>query len=306
MFNQNEQIAVLLMAYGSPDDASKVGEYFTHIRKGVRPSEEFIKRIEERYVAVGGKTPLLNITRQQQEELQKILDQKHGEGKYCVFIGMKHWYPYIKDTLKEIEKKGIKKVIALALAPHYSKMSIGGYQRFIDEEKNELSVILIESWHTNKGYLDTIVLHMKEVLSSTLFTQSPHIIFTAHSLPEKIRTWDDPYEGQLKVTATLIAEKFPHHEWSFAYQSMGQTSEPWIGPHLLEALREKRDRGVTDVLIVPVGFVTDNLEILYDIDMEAKNIANDLGIHLERTKMCNTHSMFIEGIAQEITDATVM
>jgi ferrochelatase len=322
--------AVLLMAYGSPENVDEVGDYFTHIRRGVRPSGEFIEKISARYRAVGGKTPLLKITKEEAAALGALLDARRGKGAYKVFIGMKHWHPFIKDTLEEIKKEGIEEVIAIALAPHYSKMSIGGYQKFLDEAKGDLKLKLVESWHTNPKLIECISKQILEKLTQTSDLnhsnilqnirmilpkdfEEVHIIFTAHSLPEKIREWNDPYESQILETAELVMKQLIHSsilqntgmdlrgdgsklEWSVAYQSMGQTGEPWIGPHLLEKMTELKNNGVKAVLVVPIGFVSDNLEINYDIDIEAQNKARELGIKLARTKMRNTEPLFIEAL----------
>lgn len=292
---KNNMKGILLMAYGSPNSVQEVGEYFTHIRRGVRPSDDFIARIEDRYRAVGGRTPLLEITRSQASALQMLLDQKEGVGTYKVYVGMKHWHPLIKNVFEEIRNDGIEEVLALALAPHYSKMSIGGYGRFIEEARGDCSVELIESWHTEPSLITCIVDQIKKTLGNAP-NQHPHFIYTAHSLPEKIREWHDPYERQIEETATLIAEQFPTTSWSVAYQSMGSTSEPWIGPHLLDEIERLSTTGTKDVLVIPIGFVSDNLEISFDIDIEARGKAQSLGMTLRRPEMRNTHPLFIEAL----------
>jgi len=297
MTERNKTKAVLLMAYGSPETIADVAPYFTHIRGGVRPKDEHIQNLEARYKAVGGKTPLYEITKKQAAELQKKLDEKHGAGAYKVFIGMKHWHPYIKEVLAEIRKEGIAEVIAIALAPHYSKISIGGYQKALDEAGEGMNIKLVKSYHTNQALLACIEDQISEKLKATDFKSKPHIIFTAHSLPERIRTWDDPYEKQLLETSRLVAEKFPEYDWSFSFQSEGHTGEPWIGPDILNTLRSLKASGETSVIICSVGFVADHLEILFDLDVEAQELAHELGLEVVRTDSRNAHPLFIEALS---------
>jgi len=263
----------------------------------VKPHDDHIANLEERYKAVGGKTPLHVITKQQAEGLQKKLNERHGAGAYKVFIGMKHWHPYIKDVLAEIKKEGITEVIAIALAPHYSKISIGGYEKALHEGGEGLTIKLIESYHTNQSLLKCIEEQISEKLKSTEFKGKPHIIFTAHSLPERIRTWNDPYEKQLLETSRLLGEKFPEYNWTFSFQSEGHTGEPWIGPDILNTLRSLKASGESSVLVCSVGFVTDHLEILFDLDIEAQQLAKELDLQLVRTESRNAHPLFIEALS---------
>ena len=295
------------MAYGSPENLSEVEPYYIHIRKGVRPPEALIKNLQDRYAKVGGKTPLHQITKDQAAHLQRMLDEKKGVGEFKVFIGMKHWHPYIKDVLKEIENEGIEKVVALALAPHYSKISIGGYQTALDEAASGADIRLIESWHKNAHLIDCIVDQLRDGLAGFPDGTKPHVVFTAHSLPERILTWNDPYPAQLAETSRLVAEKAAFAakgiEWSFAFQSAGMTGEPWLGPDINDALLSLKKEGKKDILICPIGFVSDNLEIVYDLDIESQELAAREGINLRRTSLRNTHPAFIEALYDEVTKA---
>ena len=295
--------AVLLMAYGSPENLSEVAPYYTHIRGGVRPDEALIRSLEDRYRAVGGKTPLHEITRAQAAALQKLLDQEQVLGKFKVFIGMKHWHPFIKDTLEELRKNGIHEIIALALAPHYSQISIGGYKKILDELKHEDEEIkLVEHWHTNKYLIDCIISQLREKLAEFQkeFAAQPYVLFTAHSLPERIRTWNDPYESQLLETSNLIIKNFPNLKWGFSFQSAGMMGGPWIGPDINENLVALKNKGEDNILVCPIGFVSDNLEIVYDLDIESKKLADENGITLRRTDMRNTHPLFIQALYEEV------
>jgi ferrochelatase len=299
MQTKDKKTAVLLMAYGSPEDLSEVAPYYTHIRGGVRPDEKLIQNLEDRYRAVGGKTPLHEITRAQAAALQKLLDNTKGIGTYSVYIGMKHWHPFIKDTLEEIKKENIGEIIALALAPHYSQISIGGYKKILDGLKNEQeNISLIEHWHTNPYLIDCITEQIREKLSE--FKENPYVLFTAHSLPERIRTWNDPYESQLLETSNLIAKNFSDLRWGFSFQSAGMTGEPWIGPDINENLISLKNKGEENILVCPIGFVSDNLEIVYDLDIESQQIAKENGINLKRTDSRNTHPLFIQALYDEV------
>jgi ferrochelatase len=304
MSTQNKT-AVLLMAYGSPENLDEVAQYYTHIRGGVRPDEALITSLEDRYRAVGGKTPLHEVTRAQAAALQKMFDEKHPD-QFKVFIGMKHWHPFIKDTLEEIRADEITDIIAIALAPHYSQISIGGYKKILDELKKENETIhLIESWHTNTYLISCIVEQIQEKIKD--FETIPYILFTAHSLPERIRTWNDPYESQLLETAELIAKEikqnFPNLKWGFSFQSAGMMGGPWIGPDINENLITLKSKDETNILVCPIGFVSDNLEIVYDLDIESKKIGEENKINLKRTDMRNTHPLFIQALYEEILKA---
>jgi len=297
MENKTTPTAVLLMAYGSPETTADVAPYFTHIRGGVRPEEKLITEIEERYRRVGGKTPLYEITKRQAAGLQELLDERAGHGKFKVYVGMKHWHPFIKDVLAEIKKEGIKKVIAIALAPHYSKMSIGGYENFLAEAGDGLNIELVESWHTNPHLIAGIVAQIHAALAENMYGEKPpYLVFTAHSLPERIREWRDPYEAQLLETSRLIASHFSDYEWDFSFQSAGHTKEPWLGPDILDTLADLKKKGKDRILVTSIGFVADNLEILFDLDIEAQETAKQLGIALARTEMRNTHPLFMEAL----------
>jgi ferrochelatase len=311
--SQMPPTAVLLMAYGSPENLAEVEPYYIHIRGGVRPNDALIKNLEDRYRQVGGKTPLHEITRDQAAHLQDMLDKREGKGRFKVFIGMKHWNPFIKETFEKMSREGIEKVIALALAPHYSKISIGGYQKSLEEaaagmtgSPKKISYTLVESWHTNPYLIDCIADQLKESLKEFAagpHDKKPHVIFTAHSLPERIKTWSDPYPEQLLETCRLIAEKMAEAtatiEWSFAFQSAGMTGEPWLGPDINDVLAAAKKKGIDDIIICPIGFVSDNLEIIYDLDIESQALAAREHIHLKRTPLRNVHPLFIEVLYEE-------
>ena len=296
-------IGVLLMAYGTPETPDQVEAYFTHIRGGRVPSPESVAHLQHRYELVGGKTPLLAITEATREALERQLNDG-SEMPYRVYAGMKHWHPYIADVLARMAADGIREFVAIALAPHYSRISIGGYRKAVEEGAAALgnpftAITMVESWSLQPEYLDLMAEHIRAAREQFTPEERERIltVFSAHSLPERIRTWDDPYESQLLASSAAVAERLGLRDWRFAWQSAGNTGEPWIGPDILDYLEELHTEGVTTVLQVPIGFVADHLEILFDIDYEAKNKARELGMHLERTAMPNATPGFIRALA---------
>lgn len=296
-------IGVLLMAYGTPETPDQVEAYFTHIRGGRVPSPESVAHLQHRYELVGGQTPLLAIT----EATRAALERELNEGpdtQYRVYAGMKHWHPYIADVLARMAADGIKHFLAVALAPHYSRISIGGYRRAVEEGAAALgnpfeSITMVESWHLQPEYLDLMAEHIRVAREKFAPEERAAIltVFSAHSLPERIRTWDDPYESQLLASSAAVAERLGLGDWRFAWQSEGNTGEPWIAPDILDYLETLHAEGITTVLQVPIGFVAEHLEILFDIDYEAKQKAGELGMHLERTAMPNATPGFIRTLA---------
>lgn len=296
---QGEKIGVLLMAYGSPDSLNDVEAYFTEIRRGQKPKPEEVEELRERYKRIGGRSPLLEITKGQAMALEASLKAQGVNSQ--VYVGMKHWYPFIEDAVKSMLDDGIRRVVAVVLAPHYSKMGIGGYMEALITAKSNvnttLSISFVESWSENPLFLRAWVERIQTAL--TRFQPSvkdPFAVFTAHSLPESVMQPDDPYPTQLQESCRRVAEMANLSRWTFAYQSAGLRKEKWLGPDILERLRELAGFGDHNVLIVPIGFVSDHLEILYDIDVECQEFAKANGINLLRTEMLNTSPTFIAAL----------
>lgn len=293
--------AVLLMAYGTPERLEDVGAYFADIRGGRTPSPEAIRHLQERYEKVGGGTPLLKITRDVGERLERELAA--GDGSRRVYMGMRHWHPYIADTMKRMAADGVRNVTAIVLAPHYSRMSIGAYRRKVEEAQAALgspfAIEFVERWGMDPAFLAMMRGLVEQGLARFPAAERDGVtvVFTAHSLPVRIREWNDPYEDELHASARAVAEGLGLADWRFAWQSAGGTGEPWIGPDILEFLEELHAQGVRHVLQVPIGFVCDHLEVLYDIDIEAKEKARSLGMVLERTELPNARPEFIRVLA---------
>lgn len=289
--------AVLLMAYGTPDSLAAVPEYYAHIRGGRMPAPALVADLQERYRAVGGVTPLLERTREVRDRLAEAF-AAGGEPRR-VYVGMKHWHPFVAETVREMASDGVEEVTALVLAPHYSRMSVGGYRRHLEEavrEHDGPSVELVERWGTEPEFIDLMAGLVREGLAH-LSPGDVTVVFTAHSLPVRIREWNDPYEEELLASSRLVAEAAGLREWGFAWQSAGASGEPWIGPDILDHLGTLADAGVRQVLQVPIGFVADHLEVLYDIDVEARRRAGELGLRFERTRLPNADLRFVAALA---------
>jgi len=299
---------VLLMAYGTPETPDQVEPYFTHIRGGRTPSPEAIANLQHRYQLVGGRTPLLDITRAVQAALATELERE-APGRYRVYAGMKHWHPFIGDVMAQMAAEGLCEVIAVALAPHYSRISIGGYHKAVDEAQERLGqpfhVTFVESWGLQPEFLEMMTALVRSGLEQfpAAVRDSVLLVFSAHSLPQRIRTWADPYEAQLHASSAAVAERLGGRVWRFAWQSAGETGEPWIGPDICDYLETLRAEGVRNVLQIPIGFVAEHLEILFDIDYEATHKAETLGMTLHRTALPNTTAPFIRTLATVVAGA---
>jgi len=277
--------AVVLMAYGSPTRIEDVPAYLDDIRGGRSVRPESVTEFVERYERVGV-SPLNEITEAQRAGLEREL-----AGEVPVYVGMKHWEPRIRGAAERALADGAQRIVGLVLAPHYSRLSIGGYAQRLEEAiRGRAELAMVESWHDHAPYLD--------VVADRIRGTDAHVVFTAHSLPERILADGDPYPDQLHETARLAAERAGVEDWSFAFQSESATGEPWLGPDILAHLEALHDRGVTRVLVAPIGFVADHLEILWDIDVEARDKAAELGLDLDRIESMNDDPAFLRALAE--------
>jgi protoporphyrin/coproporphyrin ferrochelatase len=306
-------IGVLLMAYGTPETPDQVEQYLTHIRGGRAPSAESVARLRQRYELVGGRTPLLDITNELRAALERELNAAAVGPTYRVYVGMKHWRPFIGDVVPRIAADGVGELIAVALAPHYSRISLGGYRSALTEALAAMTdpprVRFIDSWHVHPQFIEFTAARVAAALADFPAAANGKrdgdvlTVFSAHSLPTRIREWDDPYEAQLHESCAAVAERADIREWRFAWQSAGHTGEPWLGPDILDYLDTLHDEGVRRVLSVPIGFVSDHLEIMYDIDYEARRKADSLGMTLRRTRMPNAHPGFVRVLTSVVAAA---
>jgi ferrochelatase len=305
-FKATETIGVLVMSYGTPESLSQVEQYYTHIRRGRPPTKEQVDDLVRRYEAiVGGFFPLRRNTDNQVQALQNTLNQLYPSIPWRCYQGLKHALPYVEDGIKAMAADGIRRAVGIVLAPHYSTMSVGSYikRAQLTAEEVGLQLECIQSYHEHPKLINAISERVQQALAK--FTEvdadEVRVIFTAHSLPEKIKQVNDPYPDQLLSTCRLVALQAELHQWQFAWQSAGQTGEPWLGPDILDELeRISFDEGADHVLVCPIGFVSDHLEVLYDLDIEAQSVARRLGMHLERTAMLNIEPLYMETLAEEI------
>jgi ferrochelatase len=276
------------MAYGSPSELSEMRPYLEDIRGGRAVSDEAVEELTERYRRIGGRSPLDDVTEAQRTALEKELELP-------VFVGMKHWRPRIAEAVDRAVAGGADVVVGIVLAPHYSKLSVEGYRERLDDALDgRADLRFVESWHIHEPYV--------AVLADRVRGTDAHVVFTAHSLPARILAEGDPYRDQLLETSQLIAERAGLDAWSFAFQSESATGEPWLGPDILEELERLHRRGVERVLACPVGFVSDHLEILWDLDVEGRERAAELGIGFERIESLNDDPAFVSGLAELVRE----
>lgn len=289
------------MAYGTPATPDDVEAYYTHVRRGRPPTHELLAELKQRYDSIGGTSPLLRITVAQALGLATVL----GEG-WDVELGMKHAPPFIEDGMADLDSRGVRHVIGLVLAPHYSALSVGEYAARASATPavadGRVELTMVESWHLAPGYLDLLARRVVQARDLLLVTEPERIevVFTAHSLPERILEVGDPYPRQLEETAAAVAQRAGVSRWSVAWQSAGRTPEPWIGPDLLSVLADRAQAGVEGVLVCPAGFVSDHLEILYDLDVEARGVAEGLGLAFARTESPNDDPDFCATLADVV------
>lgn len=295
--------AILLLAFGGPDSLESVEPFLKSVLHGRPVSKEQIDRAIARYKAIGGRSPLLDITRRQAQALEDSLRNEYPE--LTVYVGMRHWHPFIKDILEEMVRDGIKRVVAVSMAPHNSKASTGGYIRAVEDALNGLNVkpevTFVRSWHNHPQFIRALSNRIEEGLARFRRKDDLHIIFSAHSLPEKM-VEDDPYVDQIHETIEAVYREIGPVKWHLAYQSRGGGPFEWLGPDAGELMEKLSNNGVKDILLVPVGFVSDHVETLYDIDTVYRAKAEGLGINFKRTESLNDHSDFIAALKAIVTE----
>ena len=285
----SEEVAVVLMAYGSPDRLEDVPAYYADIRGGRPIKPEHLDDLVARYRALGieDSNPLNEITEQTRAGLEAELGLP-------VFTGMRHWQPRIAEAAERALATGAETIVGLVLAPHYSSLSIEKYRALLAEAVGDRAELrFVESWGVEEGFVDLLAARVRALLDE----RAAHVVFTAHSLPARILAEGDPYRDQLLETAIVVAGRAGDPEWSFSFQSESPTGEPWLGPDILVHLGDLRAQGVEEVLLCPVGFVADHLEIRWDLDTEAVQRAAELGLGLRRIEMPNADPAFVRVLA---------
>jgi ferrochelatase len=286
--------AIVLMAYGSPERIEDVPAYYADIRGGRPIRPELLEELTGRYRRLGieDRNPLNEIT----ERTRAALEHELG---LPVFTGMKHWTPRIADAVETAVAGGAETIVGLVLAPHYSRMSIGGYRAQVEEALGDRSELLfVERWHDEAALV--------ELWAKRLRGSDAHVVFTAHSLPARILGEGDPYKDELLETSRLIADAAGTQDWSFSFQSESQTGEPWLGPDILDHLEALHAEDITHVLLAPIGFVADHLEIRWDLDTEAQEKASEIGMQLDRVQMPNDDPAFVAVLARIVRRAVAL
>lgn len=303
-------IGVLLMAYGGPQSLDDLPGYLADIRSGRPTPKAVVDEISHNYQQIGGRSPILDITKRQAAGIEKLLNTDGPT--YKIYLGMRHWSPWIEETVRDMIDDGIMRAIALVLAPHYSGMSIARYLKKIEDGlamyEGAIEFETVTSYHTAPKYIQALVNRVKEGIARWPEAErdSVHVILSAHSLPSRILKMDDPYQEQLFETARLIVEGagLRPDQWSWSYQSAGRSSEPWLGPQIQNYIPELAAKGIRNIVSVPIGFVSDHVEILFDIDIQAQAAARQHGVRLERPPALNDDPLFLETIADLVRERT--
>ena len=294
--------AVFLMAHGAPESVDDIPLYLKNIRGGTESSAEVIQLIRERYQAIGGSSPMLDITRRQAEALEKFLNQ--GNGGLRVYFGMRSWSPYIRDVIRQMLDGGVKRVLAMCLAPQYSMWSTEKYfQAFRDGlngcNHDDLEVRYIATWSNHPLLIDAFAEKYNEAMDRLRREgkENVYTIFTVHSIPAGSLDEGDPYADEYDKTLKALVERVKPYRWFKAYQSQGMIPVPWLGPSVQDILDKIAGYGPRTVLVVPLGFVSDHIEILYDIDIMFKEYSEERKLDLHRTESLNLSPLFIEALA---------
>ncbi|HBZ80109.1 MULTISPECIES: ferrochelatase [Brevibacillus] len=297
---------LLLMAYGTPRSPEQIEPYYTHIRRGRKPPQELLDDLRARYEAVDGLNRFADITDEQVRALTAELNKRYPDREFVGYLGLKHIAPFIEDAVEQMKRDGIEEAVSLVLAPHYSSYSVKEYNGRAQEHSESIQgpkIESIESWYLEPGFIE----YWAKAIAGT-FASMPEeergqavVIFSAHSLPEKILKSGDPYPQQLEDTAKLIAEQAGISRYAIGWQSAGNTPEPWLGPDVQDLTRDLyKEHGYQSFVYCPVGFVAEHLEVLFDNDMECKAVTEELGVHYHRPPMPNARPAFISCLADAI------
>jgi protoporphyrin/coproporphyrin ferrochelatase len=297
---------LLVMAYGTASGPDDVERYYTDIRGGRPPSPDLLEELKARYAAIGNTFPLDRITREQAAALERELNAR-GERRWNAVVGYKHSPPFVADAVRKLAGEGIRELVGIVMAPHYSRMSIGGYAERVRKalpEDGSLKVDVIGSWATHPSFLAVLGDRVGAARASLTENERSNdlVVFSAHSLPARIVEEGDPYPTELRATAEAVAGRFGVERWTTAWQSAGRTPEPWLGPPLDEVVAKAAAEGHTAVVACPCGFTADHLEVLYDVDIEAVAAARETGIRLVRTESMNADPAFIAAVADVVDD----
>lgn len=293
-------MGLLVMAYGTPYKEEDIERYYTHIRRGRKPSDEQLKDLQDRYKAIGGISPLAKITEDQAKGLEAHLNEIQDEIEFKLYIGLKHIEPFVEDAVQQMHNDGIEEAVSIVLAPHFSTFSIKSYNGRAKQEAGKLGgpvIHSVESWYDEPKFISYWAKRIKEIFEGMADQEREKsvLIVSAHSLPEKIIANGDPYPDQLKETADLIVAESGVKNVAIGWQSEGNTPDPWIGPDVQDLTRDLHEKqGFTSFVYAPVGFVADHLEVLFDNDYECKVVTDEIGANYYRPEMPNAQDEFID------------
>ena len=300
----NGSVGVLVMAYGGPDALSDVEPYLLDVRSHRPTPAHVVEEVRSRYAAIGGRSPILERTRAQARALGEAL---RARGRALpVAVGMRHWQPRIAAGLDELRAQGVGGVVGLVMAPHYSRMSVELYFQKVLEDRRGLAFVGIRDWHLLPGYVAAVADRVRDALARFPADEraAVPVIFSAHSLPQRLVEMGDPYPQQLLESTQAVAARLGnglrHH---FAFQSAALTPDPWMGPDVGTVLTQLADAGERNVVVAPIGFTCEHVEVLYDLDVELRRQANTLGVHLERAGMVNDDALMMSGLADLVLEA---
>ncbi|WP_445486589.1 ferrochelatase [Niallia sp. 03133] len=298
-----KQVGLLVMAYGTPYKEEDIERYYTHIRHGRRPTDEMLDDLKGRYEAIGGISPLAKITMEQAKSLESHLNTIQDEIEFKMYLGLKHIEPFVEDAITSMYKDGITEAVSIVLAPHFSTFSIKSYNGRAKEMADKLgglTIHSIESWYDEPKFIRYWSEKVKEIYKSMPKEEKENaaLIVSAHSLPEKILQYGDPYPNQLKETADLIAKEAAISSYYIGWQSAGNTPDPWLGPDVQDLTKSLHEtHGYKAFVYVPAGFVSDHLEVLYDNDYECAVAAKEVGAKYYRPEMPNAQPEFIDALS---------
>lgn len=293
---------VMLLAFGGADSLEAVEPFMKNLMGGRIPPPPLVEKMKARYQLIGGKSPLPEITAKQAAKLEELLNLKGGN--YKVVVGMRHWHPFISEALDKLTAYGVGKIIGLSMAPFYSQVSSGTYEEELKRAAASLDnppeVVFTEPFYNSALFIEALAQRISETIADVPGNKRENIpvIFSAHSLPMTCIEQGDPYVKQLEQTVQLVANELGLGNWFIAYQSKGGGQGQWLGPTVEEVMQELKDKGSTDVIVVPVGFVSDHIETLYDIDIAQKKFAESLGLGFYRTAALNASDLFIQALAE--------
>ncbi|HUG14664.1 MAG TPA: ferrochelatase [Thermomicrobiales bacterium] len=311
MQSTRSTVGVLMMAYGGPSSLAEVAPYLADIRGGRPTSHELLEEITDRYRQIGGSSPILGRTTEQAAAVEAALNASESpdDAVYRVYVGMRHWHPYIGDVVPRMLEDGVDRIVAIVMAPHYSRMSIGAYMGKLDkalqEHGSSVPVAKVETWKAEPSFIGGVARRVEQALR--LFPERERadvpLLFTAHSLPARVLESGDPYPQELQTSVQLVVDRIKPHHWRWAFQSQGATAEPWLGPTVEETLDALASEGHSSVLLVPIGFVCDHVEVLFDVDIEHLRQAQELGMRLERMAMLNDDPALVDAVASAVRRA---